>query len=109
MCVKADAEALPFEDNTFHLYTIAFGLRNVTDVSSNLAANVVIHSASGDTKLTHSLHGADVLLFMCHFRISGTFTRCYVACDVRIMHRSPYAWSAVGYRCSMYVDLKVTR
>ncbi|CAB1107514.1 unnamed protein product [Ectocarpus sp. CCAP 1310/34] len=30
--VQADAEALPFEDNSFHLYTIAFGLRNVTDV-----------------------------------------------------------------------------
>ncbi|CAN0389340.1 unnamed protein product, partial [Laminaria digitata] len=31
--VQADAEALPFEDNSFHLYTIAFGLRNVTNVS----------------------------------------------------------------------------
>ena len=30
---QADAEALPFDDNSFHLYTIAFGLRNVTDVS----------------------------------------------------------------------------
>ena len=29
---QADAEALPFPDDTFHLYTIAFGLRNVTDV-----------------------------------------------------------------------------
>lgn len=31
---QADAEALPFEDDSFHLYTIAFGLRNVTDVSN---------------------------------------------------------------------------
>lgn len=34
---QADAEALPFEDESFHLYTIAFGLRNVTDVSDALA------------------------------------------------------------------------
>lgn len=34
--VEADAEALPFESNTFDSYTIAFGIRNVThvDVSS---------------------------------------------------------------------------
>lgn len=29
--VQANAEALPFDDNTFDLITIAFGLRNVTD------------------------------------------------------------------------------
>ncbi|CAM9138227.1 unnamed protein product [Ectocarpus fasciculatus] len=34
--VQADAEALPFADNSFHLYTIAFGLRNVTDVDKAL-------------------------------------------------------------------------
>lgn len=34
--VQADAEALPFEDNTFHLYTIAFGLRNVTNTDKAL-------------------------------------------------------------------------
>lgn len=27
--VCANAEALPYEDNTFDIYTIAFGLRNV--------------------------------------------------------------------------------
>mmetsp|Transcript_6947 Transcript_6947/g.12795 ORF Transcript_6947/g.12795 Transcript_6947/m.12795 type:complete len:324 (+) Transcript_6947:13-984(+) len=30
--VEGDAEALPFEDNSFDVYTIAFGLRNVTDI-----------------------------------------------------------------------------
>ncbi|CAN0098710.1 unnamed protein product [Pylaiella littoralis] len=34
--VQADAEALPFQDDSFHLYTIAFGLRNVTDVDKAL-------------------------------------------------------------------------
>jgi demethylmenaquinone methyltransferase / 2-methoxy-6-polyprenyl-1,4-benzoquinol methylase len=29
--VQADAQALPFEDNTFDCITISFGLRNVTD------------------------------------------------------------------------------
>ncbi len=29
--VQANAEALPFEDNSFDIVTIAFGLRNVTD------------------------------------------------------------------------------
>ncbi len=29
--VQANAEALPFDDNTFDIVTIAFGLRNVTD------------------------------------------------------------------------------
>ena len=29
--IEANAEELPFDDNTFHCVTIAFGLRNVTD------------------------------------------------------------------------------
>eukprot|EP00611_Tribonema_gayanum_P014250 TRINITY_DN2557_c1_g1_i3.p1 TRINITY_DN2557_c1_g1~~TRINITY_DN2557_c1_g1_i3.p1 ORF type:complete len:311 (+),score=114.56 TRINITY_DN2557_c1_g1_i3:69-1001(+) len=33
----ADAEALPFEDGAYDAYTIAFGLRNVTDVPRALA------------------------------------------------------------------------
>lgn len=34
--VCGDAESLPFEDNTFDLYTIAFGIRNCTHVSKVL-------------------------------------------------------------------------
>jgi demethylmenaquinone methyltransferase/2-methoxy-6-polyprenyl-1,4-benzoquinol methylase len=36
--VQADAEALPFADNSFDCITIAFGLRNVTDRSAHSAA-----------------------------------------------------------------------
>ncbi len=34
---QADAETLPFADNTFHCISIAFGLRNVTDKARALA------------------------------------------------------------------------
>ena len=34
--VQGNAQDLHFEDNTFDLYTIAFGLRNVTDVDAAL-------------------------------------------------------------------------
>ncbi|MGB1090680.1 MAG: bifunctional demethylmenaquinone methyltransferase/2-methoxy-6-polyprenyl-1,4-benzoquinol methylase UbiE [Oceanobacter sp.] len=34
--VQANAEALPFEDNSFDVITIAFGLRNVTDKDAAL-------------------------------------------------------------------------
>ena len=33
---EADCEALPFEDSSFDSYTIAFGIRNVTDVNKAL-------------------------------------------------------------------------
>lgn len=34
---EANAEELPFEDNSFDIYTIAFGLRNVTHIDKALA------------------------------------------------------------------------
>jgi len=36
-CVQADAERLPFADDTFHCVTIGFGLRNVTHKGRALA------------------------------------------------------------------------
>jgi demethylmenaquinone methyltransferase/2-methoxy-6-polyprenyl-1,4-benzoquinol methylase len=35
--VEADAQALPFPDDTFQIVTVAFGLRNVTDTDRGLA------------------------------------------------------------------------
>ncbi len=37
-CVIADAEKLPFEDDSFDCVTIGFGLRNVTDKAAALAS-----------------------------------------------------------------------
>jgi demethylmenaquinone methyltransferase/2-methoxy-6-polyprenyl-1,4-benzoquinol methylase len=37
-CVLADAERLPFDDNSFDCVTIGFGLRNVTDKAAALAS-----------------------------------------------------------------------
>lgn len=36
--VEADAEKLPFDENTFHVATMGFGLRNVTDKKAALAS-----------------------------------------------------------------------
>ncbi len=36
--VEANAEELPFDDNSFHCVTMAFGLRNVTDQNRALAS-----------------------------------------------------------------------
>ncbi len=36
--VEANAEELPFDDNSFHCVTMAFGLRNVTDQNKALAS-----------------------------------------------------------------------
>src|SRR5205814_846254 len=35
--VEADAQALPFADDTFQIVAVAFGLRNVTDTDRGLA------------------------------------------------------------------------
>lgn len=36
-CVEGNAEALPFADKTFDVYTIAFGIRNVTHIEKALS------------------------------------------------------------------------
>ena len=34
--IEADAERLPFPDNTFELVSVAFGLRNIADTERGL-------------------------------------------------------------------------
>jgi demethylmenaquinone methyltransferase/2-methoxy-6-polyprenyl-1,4-benzoquinol methylase len=45
--VEADAQALPFSDNTFQLVTNAFGLRNVTDTDRGLTEMVRVLRPGG--------------------------------------------------------------
>ena len=45
--VQADAEKLPFADNTFDLITIAFGLRNVTDKDAALRSMLRVLKPGG--------------------------------------------------------------
>jgi demethylmenaquinone methyltransferase/2-methoxy-6-polyprenyl-1,4-benzoquinol methylase len=45
--VEADAQALPFPDNTFQLVTIAFGLRNVSDTDKGLREMVRVIRPGG--------------------------------------------------------------
>lgn len=45
--VQADAEELPFDDNTFDVITIAFGLRNVTDKDKALRSMLRVLKPGG--------------------------------------------------------------
>lgn len=45
--VEADAQALPFPDDTFQIVTVAFGLRNVTDIDRGLAEMVRVARPGG--------------------------------------------------------------
>jgi demethylmenaquinone methyltransferase / 2-methoxy-6-polyprenyl-1,4-benzoquinol methylase len=45
--LEADAQHLPFPDNTFQIATVAFGLRNVTDTDRGLAEMVRVTRPGG--------------------------------------------------------------
>jgi len=45
--VQADAESLPFPDNSFDCYTIAFGIRNVTNIDRALAESFRVLKKGG--------------------------------------------------------------
>jgi demethylmenaquinone methyltransferase/2-methoxy-6-polyprenyl-1,4-benzoquinol methylase len=45
--IEADAQQLPFADNTFQLVSVAFGLRNVTDYRRGLAEMVRVVQPGG--------------------------------------------------------------
>ena len=46
-CVLANAECLPFADDSFHCVTIGFGLRNVTDKPAALASMLRVLKPGG--------------------------------------------------------------
>jgi demethylmenaquinone methyltransferase / 2-methoxy-6-polyprenyl-1,4-benzoquinol methylase len=46
-CIVADAERLPFEDDTFDCLTIGFGLRNVTDKAAALRSMLRVLKPGG--------------------------------------------------------------
>ncbi len=46
-CIVADAERLPFADNSFDCVTIGFGLRNVTDKAAALASMYRVLKSGG--------------------------------------------------------------
>jgi len=46
-CIVADAEHLPFEDNSFDCVTIGFGLRNVTDKAAALRSMYRVLKSGG--------------------------------------------------------------
>lgn len=41
--ICTDAEKLPFDNNTFHAYTIAFGIRNCTNIDKVLIVYSLIY------------------------------------------------------------------
>ena len=45
--IEADAQSLPFPDDTFQIVTVAFGLRNVTDTDRGLAEMVRVAKPDG--------------------------------------------------------------
>lgn len=69
--VEADAQALPFPDNTFQLVTVAFGLRNVTDPDAGLAEMVRVARPGGRVAIlefSRPRHGLFGRLYRGYFR-----------------------------------------
>ena len=67
-----DAEELPFDDDQFDIYTIAFGIRNVTHVDQ------VTDRTDGPIKIVAATAGAgnfEFLFFFFFFKESLSFLR----------------------------------
>lgn len=58
--MEGNAECLPFEDGSFDLYTIAFGLRNVTNRWVTAAKPLGPPNARGDGLLDQLMDGSIV-------------------------------------------------
>lgn len=81
--VEADAQRLPFPDNTFQITCVAFGLRNVTDTDRGLAEMVRVTKPGGRvailefSKPRHWLFGRTYRFYFRHLlpRVGQWFSR----------------------------------
>jgi demethylmenaquinone methyltransferase/2-methoxy-6-polyprenyl-1,4-benzoquinol methylase len=81
--VEADAQRLPFPDNTFQIACVAFGLRNVTDTDRGLAEMVRVTKPGGRvailefSKPRHWLFGRAYRFYFRHLlpRVGQWFSR----------------------------------
>lgn len=60
--IEGNAETLPFDDNTFDLYTIAFGLRNVTNTDKALEEAYRVLKPGGRYMCLEFSHVSDCML-----------------------------------------------
>src|SRR5437867_835519 len=81
--VEADAQQLPFADDTFQIVTVAFGLRNVTDYEKGLSEMVRVARPGGRVAILefsrprHFLFGRLYQLYFTHIlpRIGNMVSR----------------------------------
>lgn len=71
--VEANAESLPFDDNSFDLYSISFGLRNVTHIDDALAEAFRVLRPGGQFFCLEFSQVSDPLLRKIYDRYSFSF------------------------------------
>jgi demethylmenaquinone methyltransferase/2-methoxy-6-polyprenyl-1,4-benzoquinol methylase len=82
--VEADAQRLPFPDNSFQITTVAFGLRNITDTDRGLAEMVRVTQPGGRVAIlefSQPRHGLFGRLYRWYFR-------CVLPCIGQFISRS---------------------
>lgn len=83
--VEADAQALPFPDNTFQLVTISFGLRNVTDTDRGLREMVRVTRPGGRVAILEFSRPQNPVLG----RLYGWYFRSVLPLIGQLISRSP--------------------
>ncbi len=82
--VEADAQALPFPDNTFQLVSIAFGLRNVTNMERGLAEMVRVTRPGGRIAILEFSRPRNAILS----RLYGLYFRYLLPCVGQLISRN---------------------